>query len=65
MPFWDALEEELSSVELNGRSVIIQMDANAKLGKAYIQGDPHNMSVTGRVFSGIIERHALIVLNGL
>ena len=65
MPFWVALEEEISSAELNGRSVIIQMDANAKLGKSYIQGDPHNMSVNGRVFSGIIERHALIVLNGL
>ena len=62
MPFWVALEEEISSAELNSRSVIIQLDANAKLGKSYIKGDTHNMSVNGKVFSGIIERHALIVL---
>ena len=43
MPFWVALEEEVSSSELNGRSVIIQMEANANVGPHYIQNDPKNV----------------------
>ena len=65
MPFWVAFEEEVASSEINGRSVIVQMDANAKLGPEYIKGDPKSMSGNGRVLAGIMERHVLIVINGL
>ena len=41
MPFWLAVDEEISAAEIYGRSVIIQMDANAKLGSTYIKGDPN------------------------
>ena len=46
------------------RSVIIEVDANSKLGKTYIPNDPHEISPNGRVLADIIERHALIVANG-
>ena len=36
------LEEEVAASELQGRSVIIALDANAKLGPDYIKADPHN-----------------------
>ena len=41
------------------------MDANAKLGPKYIQGDPHKQSTNGRILSGLVERHALCVVNGV
>ena len=65
MPFWVALEAEVASAEICGKSVIIQMDANAKLGPLYIRKDPHTISWNGKVLGGIIERHALTVINGL
>ena len=41
------------------------MDANSKLGTQYIEGDPHAQSRNGRVLANILDRHALIVLNGI
>ena len=65
MHFWIALEEEVAAAEINGRSIIIQLDANAKLGKGYIKKDPKDISGNGKVLAGILERHALIVVNGM
>ena len=41
------------------------MDANSKLGLHYIEGDPHGQSKNGKLLADILDRHALIVLNGL
>ena len=65
LPFFTALEEEIASAEYEGKSVIITMDANSKLGPNYIPGDSHDMSQNGKVLDGIIDRHALCVINGL
>ena len=65
MPFFAALEEEVSKAELAGRSVMISFDANSKLGPLYIKGDPHTISENGKILEGIIERHALCVANGI
>ena len=54
---------ELGKAELAGTSVIIEMDANAKLGQQYILKYTHDISPNGRLLSNIIERHALIVAN--
>ena len=51
MPFWRAVEEEISAEEKYGRSLIIQMDANAKLGSTYIKGDPNKVSGNGKVIA--------------
>ena len=64
-PFYNALDEEIASAELEGRSILIAMDANAKLGSDYIEGDPYSQSQNGKVLSRIIQRHALCVANGL
>ena len=63
-PFFLALETEIEKSELAGISVIIELDANSKLGKQYIPNDPHDMSPNGALLSDIIERHNLIVCNG-
>ena len=65
MPFFGALEEEISKAELAGRSVMVCFDANSKMGPEYIPGDPHVMSENGKIIEGIIERHALTVANGV
>ena len=65
MPFFNALEEEIVKAELEDKSVIIEMDANSKLGPTIIPGDKHQQSDNGRILAGIIERHGLIVGNAL
>ena len=65
IPFFVSLEKEISKAELLGKSIIIEMDSNSKLGKEYISKDPHNQSQNGRILAGIIDRHGLIVANGL
>ena len=63
--FYTSLEEEIATAELQGRSVIIAMDANAKLGPRFIAQDPYEQSFNGKLLAGVIERHALCVVNGL
>ena len=62
--FFIALEAEIGKAELAGTSVIIEMDANAKLGHEYIPNGTHDKSPNGRLLANIIEMHALIVANG-
>ena len=64
MPFFITLEAEIIKAELAGKSVIIEMDSNSKLGAEYIKNDPHVMSPNGRILARILERNALIVANG-
>ena len=62
--FFIALEAEIVKAELAGTSIVIEMDANAKLGQQYIPNDTYNISPNGRLLANILERHALIVANG-
>ena len=64
MPFFTQLEEEIVSAKLPNKSIIIQMDANSKLGKDIVPNDPKEQSQNGNVLA-TIERNALIVANGL
>ena len=65
MPFFVTLEEEISKAEMAGKSVIVEIDANSKLGTSYIKNDPKPMSANGIILSGILKRHALTVANGV
>ena len=65
MPFFNALEEEIVKAELAGKSIVVEMDANSKLGPDLIPGDKHPRSENGRILAGIIQRHGLLVGNGL
>ena len=65
LPFFTAVEEAVASAEYEGKSVLIAMDGNSKLGPHHIPGDPHEISKNGKVLEGIIERHGLCVINGL
>ena len=63
--FFIALEKEVVSAEIANKSVIIEMDANSKLGPIVIDGDPHPQSSNGKMLADIIEKHGMIVVNGL
>ena len=64
LPFFIALETEIERAELAGKSVLVEMDANAKLGPKYIANDPHDITPNGSLLAGIVERHNLNVGNG-
>ena len=65
MPFFATLEEELVSSKTANKSIIIQMDANRKLGKELVPKDPKDQSLNGAVLAGIIKRNAPVVVNSL
>ena len=44
--------------------MLIEIDANAKLGQKYIPKDPHGISPKGAILATIVERQQLIVGNG-
>ena len=64
IPFFAKLEEEISKAKLHGKEIIIEMDANSKLGPTLIKGDPHKQSENGKILAEIIERNSLVVMNG-
>ena len=64
-PLYNSLEEEITAAELQGQAVIIAFDANAKLGPKLIPGDLYEQSPNGFMLSGILERHAQCVVNGM
>ena len=65
MKFFNTLEEEIIKCAYAGTSVVLMGDLNSKLGPEFIKNDPHSKTENGKILSGIIERNALIVVNGL
>ena len=63
-PFFDALEIEVVRSELAGCSTYVQIDANSKLGPAYISHDIQQ-SPNGKILADIINRQNLVVGNGM
>ena len=64
LPFFMSLEQEVIKAKMEGKSIIIAMDANSKLGPDVIPGDKHSQSPNGRILADIILRHQLFVANG-
>ena len=65
IPFFLALEEEIVKAELAGKSILIELDANSKLGPQLIQEDLHTQSENGKLLAAIIERHGVVIGNSL
>ena len=62
--FWMGLEQEVLSAKSESCMVMIQMDANAKVGRDVISADPNNVTDgNGRKMLNLIERHGLKLLN--
>ena len=64
--FWEFLEEEVNSAELEGDGLVIQMDGNLHAGENFIKNDPNKQNGNGRLFCEFLERNPeLIVVNAL
>ena len=61
--FWQELEKEIIDAKNQDCCVLLQCDANAKLGKTVIRDDPNDMSGNGQILSDILNRNNLYVLN--
>ena len=61
--FWQAIEEEIVSAKQENCLVILELDANAKVGKDFIQGDPHPMSKNGRILIDLVQRQGFHIAN--
>ena len=61
--FWQEIEKEIIASKLANCALIIQCDANAKLGNTIIPNDTHQMSNNGRILFDILTRQNLFVLN--
>ena len=59
------LEEETASAKMVKKSIIIQLDANSKLGKEIIRDYPKDQSPNGVVLEGIVNGYGLIGGNSL
>ena len=62
--FFVTLEKEITKSEMDGKSVVIEIDAKSRLGPEGIPGDKHAISPNGKLLAAIIDRHALFVING-
>ena len=49
LEFWQTLEQEIVCARAEDCLVLVQMDANAKVGKSIITGDPNDQSENGHL----------------
>ena len=64
MNFWLALDEEILSAKSENCMILIQMDANAKVGRDIIGADPNNITDSnGRQLLALASRYGLQILN--
>ena len=61
--FWQEIESEIIDAKANNCMILIQLDANAKVGTKHIKKDPNQMSDNGRIMMDIIERQDLELAN--
>ena len=62
--FWKTLENEIISAYDHNCLILVQMDANAKVGVDVIKGDPHKQSENGYFLMEMLKRQNLSLLNG-
>ena len=63
--FWQEMETEVLKAKDNDCMVMIEMDANAKVGKDVIKDDPNKMTGNGKLLMDMLKRQNLTILNSL
>ena len=58
--FFDKIDEECQSAKMANAGIIIEMDANAKLGEDFIKDDKHKL---GKLLLKTVERNDLTIVN--
>jgi hypothetical protein len=63
LAFWQSLEQEIVAAKNLNCMVLVQMDANAKIGEHVIPGDPNEISDNGRLLLDLVTRENLVLVN--
>ena len=63
LDFWMSLEREIISAKDNNCLVLVQLDANAKVGRSVILSDPNQTSENGKLLLEMLERENLFLQN--
>ena len=63
--FWTEVENEVIKARDNGCLILIQTDANAKVGNTEIKNDPHETSNNGKILLEMVRRQNLTIGNSL
>ena len=61
--FWQELEQEVVTAIEDECLVVIELDANAKLGSEHNEDDPHNVTENGKLLLDIAQRQNLSIVN--
>ena len=61
--FWQNIESEIIKCQDEGCYILLELDANAKVGKEVIKCDPNKLSNNGKILLEILERHNLFIAN--
>ena len=64
LSFWQQFEAEIIEAKENDCLVLIEVDANAKLGTSLIKNDMHSITENGIILRDILRRQNLTCLNG-
>ena len=59
----ETLETEVIAAKEDQCLIIMELDANAKIGKEFCKGDPHNTSKNGKNLLNLVNRQGLIIAN--
>ena len=61
--FWEAIETEMICAKEEDCHVLIQLDANAKVGNGVIPNDPHPASNNGKIMLDMVQRQGFFIAN--
>ena len=63
--FWQEIEQEIVDAKDENCLVIVQLDANAKIGKENLKDDPNNVTDNGKILLDVVERNTMCIVNTL
>ena len=61
--FWRTLEAEIICAKDEGCLLIVELDANAKIGKEHLKNDPNPMSKNGKILIDLVRKNGLHIVN--
>ena len=63
LEFWEQIENEIIEAKNNSCFILIQLDANAKIGSQYLRDDPHKTSSNGLIMLDMVKRQNMTIVN--
>ena len=61
--FYSVLDQVIQNAKFDSCLILLQLDANAKVGYEIIKGDPYPQSPNGHILMDMIERNEWILCN--